>query len=143
MPENIIKSAGQIATQYLKGAGTEDVKILASFFAYDGVFEIPYAKSLGIDIRKQGPDEIAEYSRGVFSGASKFHFINIRIVLGNETTAVVEYETDFILDNGQPYKQHLIGIFITENGKIKLFKEFLNTVVAAKAFLPDGIKTLI
>lgn len=143
MPENIIKSAGQIATEYLSNAGIQDAKVLASFFTDDGVFEIPYAKSLGLNIRKQGPEEIEEYSRSVFVGASKFRFKNIHVVLANETTAVVEYEADFVLDNGRPYKQLLIAFFETENGKIKLHREFLDTIVAAKAFLPDGIKTVI
>lgn len=143
MPNNMFKNAGQIATDYLAGAGIKDAKIQASFFAHDGIFEIPYAESLGLNVRKLGPAEIEEYSRSVFAGASQFRFTNIRIVLENELTAVAEYEADFVLDNGRPYKQRLIAVFETENGKIKVHKEYLDTVIAARAFLPDGIKTLV
>ena len=80
----------------------------------------------------------------VMDGAENFKFKNIKIFPGADENHVSgEYEVDALIKNtGRRYRQLYGGRLIAENGKIKLLREFCDTVKVARAMFPNGLKDL-
>ncbi|HEX3626207.1 MAG TPA: hypothetical protein VH280_12355 [Verrucomicrobiae bacterium] len=78
-------------------------------------------------------------------GAENFKFKNIKIFRGEDENHVAgEYEVDAIIKNtGRRYQQLYGGRLIAGNGRIKLLREFCNTVEVARAIFPNGLKDLL
>ena|SRR5579871_4463780 len=52
-------------------------------------------------------------------------------------------EISRIKNTGRRYRQLYGGRLIAENGKIKLLREFCDTVEVARAMFPNGVKDLV
>jgi ketosteroid isomerase-like protein len=78
-------------------------------------------------------------------GAENFKFKNIKIFPGEDDNRVSgEYEVDAVIKNtGRRYQQLYGGRLVAENGKIKLLREFCDTVEVARAMFPNGVKDLV
>ena len=60
----------------------------------------------------------------------------IKRVVADEQTAVLEFEGDAVLSNGELYCNQYVFVFYFENGKIKQLNEYFCTVLADKVMLP-------
>ncbi|MBI0325778.1 nuclear transport factor 2 family protein [Burkholderia plantarii] len=110
-------------------------------FADDGVFELPYFPSIGIDPRFEGKDAIRRAFELIRSHFSSFMLSNIEIhELKNEAGLFAEYHSDGFIDGtARVYAQDYASRLVVENGKIKLLREYLNIIATARMLLPNGL----
>ena len=131
-----MKTATKLLNDYL--ANIQDPAAAAALFAEDGVLELPSLKSLGIDARAVGPVAIEAFIAGLLKNVPDFRFKDIELLIDGEDQAFGEYSVEAkVLSTGKLYKQTYAGRLVAENGKIKLLREALDTLAAAKAFTPD------
>ncbi len=136
------KPASVLLSEYLASVSAGKPALTASFFAEDGYIDAPYVESLGMPSRISGRSAIEATMKGLLQNAPGFHFTHIRPVLETHNEVVAEYESEAVLANGRTYRQLYMGHLTAENGKITCHREFLNTLVFAEAFLPNGLKDL-
>ncbi len=139
-----MRTARQLLQAYLDAISAGEMEKAIALFAEDGAFEFPYFGSVNLPTRFQGPDAIRQLLVPVMEGAENFQFKNIKIFPGEDENHVSgEYEVEAVIKKtGRPYPQLYGGRLIAENGKIKLLREFANTVEVARAMLPNGLKDL-
>lgn len=131
-----MKTATKLLNSYL--SSIQNPAAAAALFADDGVLELPSLKSLGIDARAVGPVAIEAFIAGLLKNVPDFRFKDIQLLIDGEDQAFGEYSVEAkVLSTGKLYKQTYAGRLIAENGKIKLLREALDTLAAAKAFTPD------
>jgi len=131
-----MKTATKLLNDYL--ANIQDPAAAAALFAEDGVLELPSLKSLGIDARAVGPVAIEAFIAGLLKNVPDFRFKDIALLIDGDDQAFGEYSVEAkVLSTGKLYKQTYAGRLVAENGKIKLLREALDTLAAAKAFTPD------
>jgi len=146
-PENLknMKTAQQLLETYLAAISAGEMERAIALFADDGGIEFPYFGSVNLPIRYQGPEALRRFFAPVMDGAENFKFKNIKIFPGiDENHVSGEYEVDAVIKNtGRRYRQLYGGRLIAENGKIKLLREFCDTVEVARAMFPNGVKDLV
>ena len=131
-----MKTATKLLNDYL--VNIRNPAAAAALFAEDGVLELPSLKSLGIDARAVGPVAIEAFIAGLLKNVPDFRFKDIELLIDGEDQAFGEYSVEAkVLSTGKLYKQTYAGRLVAENGKIKLLREALDTLAAAKAFTPD------
>jgi len=131
-----MKTATKLLNDYL--LNIQDPAAAAALFAEDGVLELPSLKSLGIDARAVGPAAIEAFIAGLLKNVPDFRFKDIALLIDGDEQAFGEYSVEArVLSTGKLYKQTYAGRLVAENGKIKLLREALDTLAAAKAFTPD------
>jgi ketosteroid isomerase-like protein len=131
-----MKTATKLLNDYL--ANIQNPAAAAALFAEDGVLELPSLKSLGIDARAVGPVAIESFIAGLLKNVPDFRFKDIALLIDGDDQAFGEYSVEAkVLSTGKLYKQTYAGRLVAENGKIKLLREALDTLAAAKAFTPD------
>jgi ketosteroid isomerase-like protein len=130
-----MKNAPQLLQAYLDGI--QDPASVARLFAEDGVLELPYLKSMGIDARAQGPAAIESFIGSLLKNVPDFRFKNIRMLIETPEQAFAEYEVEAkVLSTGRIYQQMYAGRLVAKDGKIALLRESLDTIAAANAFRP-------
>ena len=139
-----MKTANQLLLTYLDAISAGDMEKAIALFADDGAVEFPYFGSVNLPTRFQGPEALRQFFAPVVDGAENFKFKNIKIFPGEDENHVSgEYEVDAVIKKtGRPYKQLYGGRLVAENGKIKLLREFCDTVAVARAMLPNGVRDL-
>ena len=139
-----MKTANQLLLTYLDAISAGDMEKAIALFADDGAVEFPYFGSVNLPTRFQGPEALRQFFAPVVGGADNFKFKNIKIFPGEDENHVSgEYEVDAVIKKtGRRYHQLYGGRLIAENGKIKLLREFCDTVVVARAMLPNGVRDL-
>ena len=126
-----MKNATELLTAYL--AQIQDPAAAAALFADDGVIELPW-----VEARAEGPAEIEKFLTGLLVKVPDFSFKNIRIWIQTPDQAFGEYDVEALVPStGKTYRQSYAGRLVAENGKIKLLRESLDTVEAARAFSKD------
>jgi len=138
-----MKDAKDLLLEFL--GSFRDTQKATSLFADDGVVELPYLASLGIEPRYEGHVAIRGFFELVLSLFPDFEFprSNIRMLIETPTQAFAEYEIDVTAAaTGRPMHQHFFGRLVAENGKIKLLREALNILATAQAALPGGAAEL-
>jgi len=140
-----MKTARQLLQTYLDAVSAGDMEKVIALFADDGAIEFPYFGSVKLPTRYQGPDALRQFFLPVMEGAENFKFKNIKIFPGQDENHVSgEYEVDAVIKKtGRRYQQLYGGRLIAENGKIKLLREFCDTVEVARAMFPNGLKELL
>ena len=140
-----MKTAKELLETYLAAISAGETEKAIALFGDDGGIEFPYFGSVNLPTRFQGPKALREFFAPVVDGAENFKFKNIKIFPGGDDNHVSgEYEVDAVIKKtGRPYKQLYGGRLIAENGKIKLLREFCDTVEVAKAMFPNGVKDLV
>ena len=140
-----MKTAKQLLETYLNAISAGEVEMAIGLFADDGGIEFPYFGSVNLPIRYQGPEALRRFFAPVMDGAENFKFKNIKIFPGEDENHVSgEYEVDALIKNtGRRYRQLYGGRLIAENGKIKLLREFCDTVEVARAMFPNGVNDLV
>jgi len=122
-----------------------DPEKASSFFAEDGVFEMPYLVSVGLEPRAQGRENIRGFLAAVIELFQDFTFDadDITVLIDTPTQAFAEYVTHpTAAATGRKVHHLLMGRAVVENGQIKLLREALNTVASAQALLPGGAADL-
>ncbi len=139
-----MRTARQLLQAYLDAISAGEMEKAIALFAEDGALEFPYFGSVNLPTRFQGPDAIRQLLVPVMEGAENFQFKNVKIFPGEDENHVSgEYEVDAVIKKtGRPYQQLYGGRLVAEKGKIKLLREFANTVEVARAMLPNGLKDL-
>jgi ketosteroid isomerase-like protein len=126
-----MKNATELLKAYL--SEIQDPATAAALFADDGVIELPW-----VDARAQGPVAIEKFLTGLLAKVPDFRFKNIRIWIQTPDQAFGEYDVEALVPStGKTYRQSYAGRLVAENGKIKLLRESLDTVEAARAFSKD------
>ncbi len=129
-----MKTAKQLLETYLAAISAGEMERAIALFADDGGIEFPYFGSVNLPIRYQGPEALRRFFAPVMDGAES----------EDENHVSGEYEVDAVIKNtGRRYRQLYGGRLIAENGKIKLLREFCDTVEVARAMFPNGVKDLV
>jgi ketosteroid isomerase-like protein len=118
------------------------VERCAQLFAEDGVFELPYFPTIGIDPRFEGRDAVRGAFELIRSHFASFTLSNIEIhELKDEFGLFAEYHSDGLIDGTERvYSQDYASRLVVENGKIKLLREYLNIISTARMLLPNGLQ---
>jgi ketosteroid isomerase-like protein len=122
-----------------------DPEKAASLFADNGVFEMPYLVSLGMEPRYVGRDDIRSLIAAVLELYPdwKFEADDVRVLIDTPTQAFGEYIAHpTAAVTGRRVHHLLMGLIEVENGQITLLREALNTVASAQALLPGGAADL-
>jgi uncharacterized protein len=122
-----------------------DPEKASSFFADDGVFEMPYLVSVGIEPHAEGREKIRDFISGVLELYPDFSFDakDVTVLIDTPTQAFAEYVAHpTAAATGRQVHHLLMGRIVVENGQIKLLREALNTVATAQALLPGGAADL-
>jgi hypothetical protein len=135
-----MKNAKALLLDYL--ASVRDPERAASLFADDGVFELPFLRSLGVEPRYTGRREIAALVHKLLEIYPDFAFApeetNILIETPEKTFA--EYQAHARAATTGRTAHHLFtGYLVAEAGKIKLLRESFNPLTMAQAQLPNGV----
>jgi ketosteroid isomerase-like protein len=126
-----MKTATELLEAYLNNIRTP--KVAASQFAEDGVLELPWIKA-----HAKGPAAIEPFIAGLLAKIPDFRFKNLTYFIQAPDHVAAEYQVEaLVADTGKMYRQTYAGVLLAENGKIKLLREALDTVAAAKAFSKD------
>lgn len=123
-----MKTAPQLLQAYLDNFGNPSK--IASLFTEDGAIELPYLQSLGMGYRTEGQANIEKMITGLLKQAPDFRFINIKILIETPEQVFAEYEVDTLFD-GKPYRQLYMGRLLSENGRIKLLREGMDSLAVA------------
>ena len=126
--------------KYLASIGDPDRA--AALFAEDGVLELPFLRSLGVQPRYTGRSEIAGCLRQLRKLYPDVAFapndINVLIETPDKTFA--EYVTHMTAAATGPLLHQLFtGYLVAEAGEIKLLRESFNPLTVARAQLPNGV----
>ncbi|MCA7978431.1 nuclear transport factor 2 family protein [Burkholderia cepacia] len=128
-----MNNAKQLLFAYLDSI--RDPHAAGALFADDGVLELPYLKSLGIDGRAQGPKAIEGFIASLLSKVPDFAFRNVRLLIETPEQVFAEYEVEALVPStGKIYRQLYAGRLVAREGKILLLREALDTMAAAHAF---------
>ncbi len=140
-----MRTARQLLQTYLDAISAGETEKAISLFADDGAIEFPYFGSVNLPTRYQGPEALRQFFDPVVKGADNFKFKNIKIFPGEDENHVSgEYEVDAVIKKtGRRYRQLYGGRLSAENGKIKLLREFCDTVEVARAMFTNGVKDLV
>jgi len=136
-----MKSALDLFSAYLSSVG--DPETAAALFAEDGVIELPCLTSLGIPYRTEGRAAIQAFLVSLLSNVPDFSFKNIRYHIVTPEQVFAEYDVEArVLSTNKVYRQSYAGRLVADNGRIKLLRESLDTVSAAKALFPNGLSDI-
>jgi len=122
-----------------------DIETTSSLFADDGVFEMPFFVSLGLPNRFEGPEGVKNLLTTVLGFYPEFEVkvedLVVRIDAGDQVFA--EYPVHAVAAPTGRLSHHLFMVYlVAKDGKIALLREGLNTVAAASALLPGGVRDL-
>jgi hypothetical protein len=135
-----MKNSKTLLLDYL--ASVRDPERAASLFADDGVFELPFLRSLGVEPRYTGGREIAALVRKLLELYPDFAFApeDTRILIETPKKTFAEYQAHARAAATGRTAHHLFtGYLVAEAGKIKLLRESFNPLTMAQAQLPNGV----
>ena len=128
-----MKNAKELMLEYT-AFSFRDPKKAAEMFAEDGAFEIPYLATLGLPPQYKGRDALAGFFQSVLDIYPGFQFENVKVLIDTPDQAFAEFEATAVsTKTGRTVHQLFFARLVAENGKIKLFREALNTLELAKA----------
>ena len=135
-----MKASKALLLDYL--ASVRDPDRAASLFADDGVFELPFLRSLGVEPRYRGRREIAALVHKLLEIYPDFAFApdDTRILIETPEKTSAEYVAHARAAATGRTAHHLFtGYLVAEAGKIKLLRESFNPLTMAQAQLPNGV----
>ena len=128
-----MKNAKELMLEYTAFA-FRDPKKAAEMFTEDGAFEIPYLATLGLPPQYKGRDALAGFFQFVLDIYPGFQFENVKVLIDTPDQTFAEFEATAVsTKTGRTVHQLFFARLVAENGKIKLFREALNTLELAKA----------
>ena len=114
----------------------------AALFAEDGVFELPYLRSLGVGPRYVGRREITALLNQLLKLYPNFAFApdDIRILIETPDKTFAEYVgRGRAAATGRTAHHLFTGYLVAKAGEIKLLRESFNPLTMAQAQLPNGV----
>ena len=135
-----MKDSKTLLLTYL--ASIRDPERAAALFAEDGVFELPYLRSLGVGPRYVGRREITALLNQLLNLYPNFAFApdDIRILIETPDKTFAEYVAHArAAATGRTLHQLFTGYLVAEAGQIKLIREMLNPLAMAQAQLANGV----
>ena len=135
-----MKDSKDLLLEYL--ASIRDPERAASLFADDGVFELPFLRSLGVGPRYTGRREIAALLHHLLKLYPNFVFApgDIQVLIETPEKTFAEYLVHArSADTGRTLHQLFTGYLVAEAGEIKLLRESFNPLAQAQAQLPNGV----
>jgi ketosteroid isomerase-like protein len=138
--ETNMKDSKTLLLAYL--ASIRDPERAAALFAEDGVFELPYLRSLGVGPRYVGRREITALLNQLLKLYPNFAFApdDIRILIETPDKTFAEYVAHArAAATGRTLHQLFTGYLVAEAGQIKLIREMLNPLAMAQAQLANGV----
>jgi len=126
-------------------AAIPDSKKIAPLFAEDGVVELPFLHSVGIEPRYNGRTAIAGFYDVVKQLYPDLAFKpeDIHVLIETPGQVFAEYIAHpLAAATGRRIHHMFAGRLVAEGGKIKLLRESLNVVAAAQALLSGGVADL-
>jgi hypothetical protein len=128
-----MKNAKELMLEYT-AFSFRDPKKAAEMFTEDGAFEIPYLTTLGFPPQYKGRDALAGFFQSVLDIYPGFQIENVKVLIDTPDQAFAEFEATAVsTKTGRTVYQLFFARLVAENGKIKLFREALNTFELAKA----------
>jgi len=135
-----MKDSKALLLKYL--ASIRDPERAASLFADDGVFELPFLRSLGVEPRYTGHHEIAALVRQLLTLYPNLAFApdDIQVLIETPEKTLAEYVTHATAA-ATGRRAHLLftGYLVAQAGEIKLLRETFNPLAMAQAQLPNGV----
>lgn len=134
-----MKNSKALLLDYL--ASIRDPERAASLFAEDAVFELPFLRSLGVEPRYTGREEITGLIRQLLTLYPDFSFApgDIQILIETPEKTFAEYVAHaHAAGTGRLAHQLFTGYLVAEAGEIKLMRESFNPLTMAQAQLPNG-----
>src|SRR5229473_899384 len=123
-----MKNAKELMLEYT-AFSLREPKMAAEMFAEDGAFELPYLATFGLPTEYKGRDAIAGF----------FKFENTKVLIDTPDQVFAEFEATAVSSKtGRTVHQLFFSRLVAENGKIKLFREALNTFEVARANVQDS-----
>jgi hypothetical protein len=135
-----MKDSKALPLDYL--ASIRDPERAASLFADDGVFELPFLRSLGVGPRYTGRAEITALLNQLLTLYPTFAFApaETRILIETPDKTFAEYVAHARAAATGRMLHHLFtGYLVAEGGEIKLLRETFNPLAMAQAQLPHGV----
>ena len=114
----------------------------AALFAAEGAIELPYLDSIGLPSRVEGPAAIRELITGLLTVVPDFGFDHVEILIETPDQVFGEWSLERTTTTGRTFSQLYAGRLVAENGQIKLLRESLDLVRAARAMLPEGLASI-
>jgi uncharacterized protein len=122
-----MKNAKELMLEYT-AFSFRDPKKAAEVFTEDGAFELPYLPTFGLPIEYRGRDAIAAFFQSVLDIYPGFQFENTKVLIDTPDQVFAEFEATAVSSKtGRTVHQLFFSRLVAENGKIKLFREALNT----------------
>jgi len=135
-----MKDSKALLLEYL--ASVRDPERAASLFAEDGVFELPFLRSLGVKPRYTGRREITGLVHKLLEIYPNFAFSpdETRVLIETPEKTFAEYVAHGrAAATGRTAHQLFTGYLVAEAGEIKLLRETFNPLTMAQAQLPNGV----
>lgn len=112
----------------------KDIKTWISFWAKDGVQQLPYSPE-GFPKSVAGKENLEKVYTGLLAGYGQLQYTYINIEpLANPNKVLVRWGVDIELKGKtKHYQNELIGLFEFEDGKVKTFTEYFNPLRFADA----------
>src|SRR5258706_7849245 len=117
----------------------------AALFAEDGVLELPFLRSLGVQPRYTGRSEIAACLRQLRKLYPDVAFApsDTTVLIETPDKTFAEYVTHMTAAaTGRLLHQLFTGYLVAEAGEIKLLRESFNPLAIAQAQLPTGVSAI-
>ncbi len=130
--------------RHLAALLAEDIPAWVDLWAEDGVFEFPFAPE-GYVKRLDGKAAIANYMSG-FPEKIKINKFNVIKLMdspdGDE--GFLEFTCEgTVVPTGRPYNMHYVSFLRLRDGKLTLYRDFWNPLVAIEAFGGESEMTRI
>jgi len=135
-----MKDSKALLLEYL--ASIRDPERAASLFANDGVFELPFLRSLGVESRYRGRREVNALVQQLLTIYPNFAFApaDIHILIETPEKTFAEYVAHArAAATGRTVHHLFTGYLVAEAGNIKLLRETFNPLAMAQAQLPQGV----
>jgi len=129
--------------KYLASIGNPDRA--AALFAEDGVLELPFLRSLGVEPRYAGRHEIAACLRQLRKLYPDVAFApnDTTVLIETPDKTLAEYVTHMTAaSTGRLLHQLFTGYLVADAGEIKLLRESFNPLAMAQAQLPTGVAAI-
>ena len=129
--------------KYLASIGNPDRA--AALFAEDGVLELPFLRSLGVEPRYTGRSAIAACLRQLRNLYPDVAFApnDTTVLIETRDKTLAEYVTHMTAaSTGRLLHQLFTGYLVADAGEIKLLRESFNPLAMAQAQLPTGVAAI-
>jgi ketosteroid isomerase-like protein len=135
-----MKDSKALMLEYL--ASIRNPERAAALFADDGVFELPFLRSLGVKPRYTGRREIVALLHQLLNLYPNFVFARdeVSILIETPEKTFAEYVAHArAAATGRTVHHLFTGYLVAKDGEISLLRESFNPLAMAQAQLPNGV----